>query len=294
MVQGTRDANEVINSPDIDVVVIATPSSSHFDLTKQALNAGKHCFVTKPLATTPEEALELVELADTVGRVLHVDHTFVYTPPVRKLKEILEDPEFGPINYIDSVRINLGLFQSDTNVVWNLAPHDLSILDYLIGRPPEAVAARSNAPLVGGHEHLAYISMFYPDGMIAHLHLNWLSPVKVRRTIIGGTQRMAIYDDMETVEKVKLFMRGVDIPEESKAPGNERLRSQLVQYRIGDVLSPFVENREGLAIECAEFLDAVTNGGSTITSGLAGYKVVQICEAIDRSLKADGRTFEVE
>ncbi len=293
MARGTGDADEIVDSADVDVVVVATPSSTHYGLVRKALQARKHVFVTKPLTIEPEAALELVELADKVGRLLHVDHTFVYTPPVRKLKDVLADPEFGPINYIDSVRINLGLFQTDTNVVWDLAPHDVAILDYLLARTPASVAATSNPPLVGEHEHLAYVSMMYGDGLMVHLHLNWLSPVKVRRMIVGGTQRMAIYDDMETVEKVKLYVRGIELPKPGAARANERMHKQLVQYRVGDVYSPFIENREALAIECAEFLEAVATGKPTITSGMAGYHVVRTCHAINESLKAGGRMIGV-
>lgn len=293
LARGTTDAREVIEATDVDVVVIATPSSTHYELARKALEAGKHVFVTKPLTVEPEESLKLIELADKAKRLLHVDHTFVYTPPVRKLKEVLDDPAFGPINYIDSVRINLGLFQVDTNVVWDLAPHDVSIIDYLLGRTPTSVSATSNPPLLDGHEHLAYVAMTYDNGLIAHLHINWLSPVKVRRMIVGGTQRMAIYDDMETVEKVKLYVRGVELPKSGEARPNDRMHKQLVQYRVGDVFSPFIENREALAIECAEFLEALAAGRPTITSGMSGYNVVRTCHAINESLKAGGRMIGV-
>lgn len=288
-VRTTKDANELINSPDIDVVVICTPPATHYDLAVRALEQGKHVYMAKPITLDPGEALKLAELADKKGKLLHVDHTFIYTPAVRKLKELLDDKDFGPLNYIDSVRINLGLFQQDTNVVWDLAPHDLSILDYLVGRSPHTVVAHTNAPLVNDYEHLAYVSMYYDQGLIANLHLNWLSPVKVRQTIFGGTKKMVIYDDMQNTEKVKVFSKGVEVHRST-----EETHADMVQYRIGDVYSPFVENHEALDIECKEFLEAVDTNGKTPTSGLSGYNVVRLVEAINKSMRSGGIPVEIE
>jgi predicted dehydrogenase len=285
----TSDSNEVISSRHTDVVVICTPPSSHFVLAKQALLAGKHVFLAKPTTLIPEESLELADIAESSGLLLHTDHTFVYSPPVRKVKEVMSDPGFGPLNYIDSVRINLGLFQSDTNVVWDLAPHDLSILNYLLDESPQMVVAQSNKPLINGNEHLAYVSLHYASGLIANLHLNWLSPVKVRKTIIGGTKKMVIYDDMESIEKVKVLSRGIDF---DNTTGTDTHRD-LVQYRIGDIYAPVVDTAEALDIQCREFLRAVQNGDSTHTSGIEGYKVVLLCDAINRSLKSGGHPIAV-
>lgn len=285
----TSDASEVITSRHTDVVVICTPPSSHFTLAKQALLAGKHVFLAKPTTLIPAESLELADIADASGLLLHTDHTFVYSPPVRKVKEVLSDPSFGPINYIDSVRINLGLFQSDTNVVWDLAPHDLSILNYFLDESPHTVVAQSNKPLINGNEHLAYVSLHYKSGLIANLHLNWLSPVKVRKTIIGGTKKMVIYDDMESIEKVKVLSRGIDF---DNTTGTDTHRD-LVQYRIGDIYAPVVETIEALDIQCREFLRAVEISGTTPTSGAEGYKVVVLCDAINKSLKSGGHPIEV-
>lgn len=287
-VRTTSDAIELIKSPDIDVVVICTPPATHYELAVCALEEGKHIFMAKPITLDSGEALKLTELAEKKGKLLHVDHTFVYTPAVRKLKEILDDPGFGPLNYIDSVRINLGLFQKDTNVVWDLAPHDLSILDYLVGRTPHSVIAQTNAPLVNEHEHLAYVSMHYDQGLIANLHLNWLSPVKVRQTIFGGTRKMIIFDDMQNTEKVKVFSKGVEVQRSA-----EETHADMVQYRIGDVYSPFVENHEALDIECKEFLEAVVSSGKTPTSGMAGYNVVRLVEAINKSMRSGGIPVEI-
>lgn len=288
-VRTTTDASELIKSPDIDIVVICTPPATHYDLAVSALKNGKHIYMAKPITLDSGEALKLAELAEKKGKLLHVDHTFVYTPAVRKLKEILDDPDFGPLNYIDSVRINLGLFQQDTNVVWDLAPHDLSILDYLVGRSPHTVVAHTNAPLVNGHEHLAYVSMHYDQGLIANMHLNWLSPVKVRQIIFGGTRKMIIFDDMQNTEKVKVFSKGVEVQHSS-----EETHADMVQYRIGDIYSPFVENHEALDIECKEFLEAVVSNGTTPTSGISGYNIVLLVEAINKSMRSGGIPIEIK
>ena len=289
-VEGSQDCADVLNDGAVETVVIATPTKTHFSLAKAALENDKHVFITKPLTSDPEEADILVALAKEKGRLLHLDHTFVYTPAVRKLKEVVSNPGFGPINYVDSTRINLGLFQRDTNVIWDLAPHDLAILNYLTGETPTHVRAYSNNPLVPPYEHLAYVSLDYPSGLLAHLHLNWLSPIKVRRMIVGGTKNMVIYDDADNAEKIKLFQKGIELVGSS----TEDLETKLVQYRTGDVMLPFIENREALLIECAEYIEAVTTGSSTITTGQVGADVVHICHALTESVRDNGKRIALQ
>ncbi len=286
--RGTRDARELITASDVDAVVICTPPETHYRLAARALEAGKHVFVAKPLATDPNDARRLVELAERKGRVLHVDHTFLYSMPVRKVKELISDAGFGALNYVEATRTNSGLFQPDINVVWDLAPHDASILNYLLERLPRTVVAHSNRPLVDGYQHLAYATLHYDDGLIAHLKLNWLSPFKSRRTVIGGTQSMVVYDESLEAEKVKLYRRG-----EGLKSFTDTMHKHLYQHRLGDIYAPFYENREPLAVECAEFAQAVMAGGATVTSGPLGYDVVRLVDAIDRSVKSGGREVEI-
>lgn len=284
--QGTRNASELIASTEVDVVVICTPPETHFELAKQALNAGKHVFVAKPLTFDPDESLRLVELADQKHLLLHVDHTFLYAIPVRKVKELMTDPTFGPVNYVEMARANTGLTQPGVNVVWDFAPHDVSILNYLLGRLPNTVVAQTNAPLIEGYEHLAYVTLHYDDGLLANLQLNWLSPLKVRRAIIGGSQNMIIYDESQEGEKVKLYKQG------GLKQFSDSMQKNLYQHRLGDIYAPFYENREPLGLECEEFLAAVMNGGKTISCGMDAYDVVRLVAAIDQSLKSGGRPVE--
>jgi predicted dehydrogenase len=284
------DYKVALNDPNVDIVVVSTPSHTHYALCAEALASGKHIFVTKPTTLVASQAKELASTAEKRGLLLHTDHTFLYSSAVRKLLEIVRSSDFGEINYIDSVRINLGLFQADTNVIWDLAPHDISILNFMMDELPSRVVAQSNAPLINGHEHLAYISMHYPSGTIANLHINWLSPVKVRRTIIGGTKKMAIYDDVEPTEKIRVYSKSVEYSQGDAELKNRR----MIQYRVGDVSIPFLDNTEALDLECREFLDAVSRGAQTISSGATGYDVVKICESIDESLKAGGQPVEIQ
>lgn len=282
-VRGTRDASELIASTDVDAVVVCTPPETHFELTAQALNAGKHVFVAKPLTFDPGDALKLVELADQKERLLHVDHTFLYANPVRKVRELISDPTFGPVNYVEMTRTNTGLIQPGVNVVWDFAPHDVSILNYLLERLPNTIVARTNSPLLDGYEHLAYVTLHYDDGLIAQMQLNWLSPLKVRRAIVGGSQNIVVYDESQEGEKVKLFRQG------GLRGFSDSMRKNLYQHRMGDIYAPFFENREPLSVECEEFIDAAMNGGKTLSSGAVAYDVVRLVDAIDQSLKSGGR-----
>jgi len=281
----TEDPAALVASPEIKLVVIATPSFTHYELAKAALEAGKHVLVMKPLTTTVADGEELVELASRQGLVLGVDHTFVYTGAVTKIKSYIAGGELGDIFYIDSVRINLGLFQSDVNVVWDLAPHDVSIIDYLLdGELPHEVAAVGARHAGSPKENIAYVTMRYGDRVLAHVHVNWLAPAKVRRTIVGGARRMIIYDDVEPSEKVRVYDKGVTIsPDQSNGP-----YALLVNYRSGDMHAPQLDNREALAHEAEHVLECIRTGGVPRADGQAGLRVVRILEAAQRSINQGG------
>ncbi len=260
-----------------DAVMIATPVATHYSFAKAALQAGKHVVVAKPLAATLEQAEELAALALENGVVLLVDHTFVYTGAIRRIKELL--PDLGDLLYLDSVRVNLGLFQHDADVLWDLAPHDLSILDYLIPFDPEAVSAVGADRAGTGHADVAYLTVFYDSGLIAHVHVNWLSPVKVRRILIGGTRKMVVYDDAEPSEKVRVYDSGVNVD----------ARAAMIDYRVGDCWSPKLDIREALAVELDHFVSCVENDDlCPVTDGASGVRVVRMLEAASRSLAAGG------
>jgi predicted dehydrogenase len=282
-IETNGDPNEVIDRPDIDIVVIATPVSTHYELAKRALNAGKHCFIEKPMTASTTEAEELIELSSQKKLTLFVDHTFIYTGAVRKMKEIITSGRLGQIYYFDSVRINLGLFQHDVNVVWDLAPHDLSIMDYLIDEPPVAVSALGSCHVGNDLEDIAYLTLEFQNNLIAHFHVNWLAPMKIRKTLIGGTRSMIVYDDTETSEKVKVYDKGIDVTT------REGVYNTLVQYRTGDMLSPRIDQEEALSVGTRHFLDCVSNGLRPTTDGEAGLNVVRILEASDASMRDHGR-----
>ncbi len=266
---------------DVQAVAIATPVSTHFQLGIKALEAGKHLLLEKPMAESSEQCAQLIDRAASKKLVLMVDHTFVYTGAVRKIKELIDDGRLGEIMYFDSVRVNLGLFQHDTNVVWDLAPHDLSIMDYLIGLDPVGVSAIGSKHF-SDKEDIAYITVRYSSQLLAHFHVNWMSPVKVRKILIGGSKLMAVYDDMEPSEKVKVYDKGVDIKE------RESIYKVLVEYRTGDMWAPKIDQNEALALMTNEFLDAINDGKRPITDGRAGMKVVKILEAAQESLRQGG------
>lgn len=271
-------------SGDVDLVVIATPSGSHFELAKLAIAQGKHVLIMKPLTTRADHAEELIHVAERAGVMLAVDHTFVYTGAVRKMRELVESGSVGDIFYIDSVRINLGLFQSDVNVVWDLAPHDVSIIDFVMGgKHATSVSAVGGCHAGSRHENIAYVTMRYSPDVLAHIHVNWLAPAKVRRTIVGGSKSMVIYDDMEPSEKLKVYDKGVSI-----SPGSRPadVYSQLVSYRSGDMYAPRVETREALATEAEHLIQCIRTGSTPIADGRAGLRVVQILEAAQRSLES--------
>ena len=284
----TTDHRELMADPAVDALVIATPVSTHFDLALAALQAGKHVLVEKPLTATSDQALRLIEEADRRQRVLMVDHTFVYTGAVRKIKELVDDGHLGRLYYYDSVRVNLGLFQHDVNVLWDLAVHDLSIMDYVLGRQPRAVAATGMAHVPGRPEDVAYLTCFFDDNLIAHFHVNWLAPVKIRRTLIGGDQRMIVYDDLEPSEKIKIYDKGITL-----SSGPEGVYEMLVGYRTGDMWAPQLNTSEALRVEALHFLECVSQGKRPLTDGQVGLNVVRVLEAATRSLEQYGRPLEL-
>jgi predicted dehydrogenase len=278
----TSDSNELIKDPDIDVVAIATPVFTHYELAKKALNEGKNVFVEKPFTYTSAEAEELIELAEKKNLKIMVDHTFLYTGAVRKIKQLVEDHVLGDIFYYDSIRVNLGLFQHDINVVWDLAPHDISIMEYVINEKPQAVVATGAEHFDRGLEDVAYLTIYFTKNIIGHINVNWLSPVKVRTTLIGGQKKMIVWNDLEPDEKIKIYDKGVQVKT------REGMYNLLVAYRSGDIWTPRVEQTEALKLMVDKFIDYISNGGRIINDGPAGMRVVRLLEACNKSLKNKG------
>jgi predicted dehydrogenase len=278
----TTDANEIIKSPNIDLVAVVTPVWTHFELAKAALENGKHIFVEKPFTCSVLQAEELIELADRKNLKIMVDHTFLFTGAVKKIRQLVDEGALGDLYYYDSLRVNLGLFQHDVNVIWDLAPHDLSIMDYLIQAKPEAVVATGERHL-NGVEDVAFITVYFPKHIIAHVNVNWLSPVKVRTTLLGGEKKMLVWNDLEADEKIKVYDKGV-----SMSTNPSSLHRLLVSYRSGDMWSPQVEAVEALRAETAYFLQCVNENKTPFNDGVAGLRVVRILEAADRSVRNRG------
>ena len=274
----TADASEVLESPEIDVVAVITPVWSHYELAKAALNNGKHVFVEKPFTCNSWQAEELIELADRKGLKIMVDHTFLFTGAVRKIRQLVDDGSLGDLYYYDSLRVNLGLFQHDVNVIWDLAPHDLSIMDYIIQDNPEAIVATGESHL-NGHEDVAFITLYFPRNIIAHVNVNWLSPVKVRTTLIGGEKKMLVWNDLEADEKIKIYDKGVSIK------NRENLHQLLVSYRSGDMWAPQVEQVEALKAELTYFHQCITQNVTPLNDGMAGLRVVKMLEAAAQSIR---------
>ena len=277
----TSEVSEVIRSPNIDAIAIVTPVWTHFDLAKAALENGKHVFVEKPFTSNSAQGEELIDLASRKNLTIMVDHTFLFTSAVTKLSHLIEDGTLGKLYYYDSTRVNLGLFQHDINVLWDLAPHDLSIMDYLIKATPEAVLATGQNHL-NSHEDVAYMTLYFPQKIIAHINVNWLSPVKVRTTLIGGEKRMVVWNDLEADEKVKLYDRGVDVT------SREGVYELLMNYRSGDMWAPQLEQVEALRQELEYFVQCVSSGQKALNDGCAGLRVVKMLEAASQSLSKRG------
>lgn len=284
-VEPIGDFDELLSRKDIDAVAIATPVGTHAPLSIAAMRAGKHVLVEKPLASSVRDAEEMVKVATDLRRTLMVDHTFIYGSPVRKMKELVASGEVGDIYFIDSVRINLGLFQHDVNVVWDLAPHDLSIMDHLVGRLPKSLSVFGSCHTGSRSEleDVAYMNLDFGDGLMASFHVNWLSPVKVRHFIVGGSKKSVVFNDLENAEKIKVYDRGVTLSQEVEAR-----RGVLVGYRTGDVWSPHLDSSEPLQAMVRHFAECIRDGKQPMSDGNSGLRVVRILEAAQRSIKAQG------
>ncbi len=273
----------LIADPAVDAVAIATPVHAHYEIALAALLAGKHALVEKPMTQTRHEAETLIEAAAKRSLTLMVDHTFVYTGAVQKLRDLVTSGDLGQIYYYDSTRINLGLFQSDVNVVWDLAVHDLSILEFILGEAPTLVSANGMSHVSGSPENMAHVTLYFGTGAIAHLSVNWLAPVKVRQTLVGGSKKMVIYDDMEPSEKIKVYDRGINV-----SVSAEEIQRIRVGYRIGDMWAPRLSMREALATEAEHFAACINGGATPMTDGLAGLRVVETLEAASESMRRRG------
>jgi predicted dehydrogenase len=280
-VRVTSDAAELMSSKDLDAIAVITPVWTHYELTKAALEHGKHVFVEKPFTSNSAQAEELINLAAKKNLKIMVDHTFLFTGAVNKIRQLLKEGTLGNLYYYDSTRVNLGLFQHDVNVIWDLAPHDLSIIDHLIEETPEAVVATGQTHL-NGFEDVAFITLYFPNKIIAHINVNWLSPVKVRTTLIGGEKKMLVWNDLEADEKIKIYDKGIDVTSQ------QGLYNLLVNYRSGDMWSPQVDRIEALSHELAYFVDCVTHDKVPFNDGAAGLRVVKMLEAADESLRKRG------
>jgi predicted dehydrogenase len=277
-VRATTNSEDILNAADIDAVAVITPVWTHFDLAKKALLNGKHVFVEKPFTTTAAQAEELVELAAARNLQIMVDHAFLFTGSVRKIRELMDNGDLGKIYYYDSTRVNLGLFQHDVDVLWDLAPHDLSIIDYLVGKKSEAVVASGESHTSSGLVDVAYMTIYYPDNVIAHINVNWLSPVKVRMTLIGGEKKMIVWNDLVNDEKLRVYDRGINVTTQ------EGVNALKVGYRSGDMWAPKVEATEALKMELGYFVQCIDKGERPINDGLAGLSVVRMLEAAQESL----------
>jgi len=277
----TTDWTALAHAADVDAIAIVTPVSTHFGLAKTALENGKHIFVEKPFTATSEQAEELIELAERKNLQIMVDHTFLFSGAVRKIKQLIDEGEIGNIYYYDSMRVNLGLFQHDVNVIWDLAPHDISIMDYVIKAKPEAIVA-TGKDHYGEHEYVAYVTFYFTDNIIAHLNVNWLSPVKVRTTLIGGEKKMLVWNDLHADDKLRVYDKGVNIQ------GREGVYDLLVSYRSGDMWAPRLDQTEALKLETEYFIECVMSGQTPFNDGKSGYRVVKMLETAHKSLRKRG------
>jgi len=282
----TNKWEEIVSNHGLDLVAISTPVATHFQLAKQALENGKHVWVEKPFTLNSKEAETLIDLAEKKNLKIFVDHTFIYTGAVRKIKEIVDKKILGNIMYFDSVRINLGLFQHDVNVIWDLACHDFSIMDYLLGKKIIGITSNGIANYYE-HENIAHIAVYFEDNCFAHVHVNWTSPVKIRRVLIGGQKKMLVWDDMLPTEKIKVYDSGVDVQ------STEDVHRMLVQYRTGDMYSPKVNETEALSLAVSEFIAAINENRRPLTNGEDGLRVVKILEAAEDSIKNKGKFIEL-
>lgn len=280
----TSDFHDLLTNPAIDAIAIATPTRTHYDLALAALKAGKHVFVEKPLAPTAEQVRSLIDEANRRNLILMVDHTFLYTPAVQKIRELVRTGELGEIYYYDSIRSSLGLFQSDVNVIWDLAVHDISIINYIIKEKPVSVSATASRHVDGSPENMAHITLFFDSKCVAHVSVNWLSPIKVRQTFIGGSRTMIVYDDVEPTEKIKVYDKGIILN-----PSSENTHELKIGYRAGDMWAPHISTAEALQTEIEHFADCIINNKVPISSATSGLEIVEILEAASRSITEQGR-----
>jgi predicted dehydrogenase len=280
-------ATEMINSPNVDAIAVVTPVSTHFDLAKKALLGGKHVFVEKPFTATVDQAQELIDVAQKKNLQIMVDHTFLFTGAVRKIKEMIQGEMLGTIYYYDSTRLNLGLFQHDVNVIWDLAPHDFSIMLHVLEERPVAVSA-CGAKHINEIINVAYVTVHFDSPLIAHFNVNWLSPVKVRNTLIGGEKKMLLWNDVIADDKIKVYDKGVEVKDK------EDINKLLVSYRSGDMYSPKLDQREALSLECEYFLECLEKNKKPINDGQIGLEVVKLLTACDESLNNGGKQVKLK
>ena len=286
----TPDFDDLIKGSETDVIAIATPLSTHFELAKAALESGRHVLIEKPMAATPDEALRLIEIAEKHNRVLMVDHTFVYSEPVKQTRNYVQSGDIGENFYFDSVRVNLGLFQHDTNVIYDLAVHDLSIMDFVLGKTPSSVSATGARHFPDQTENVAFLSFMFEDSnLISHIHVNWLAPVKMRRTLIGGSRKMVIYDDLEPSEKIKLYDKGVELVDTP-----DDIKKLMLSYRVGDLWVPNVEHSEPLQNMVQHFLACIRDNETPVTNGEVGLRIVRYLDAANQSLRLNGTPVSIE
>ena len=283
----TDNYDDLING-DLDIIAIATPVDTHHNLAEKALKSGKHIWVEKPFTSSSAQGENLIEIAESKNLKIFVDHTFIYTGAVRKMKELVDNKELGKILHFDSVRINLGLFQRDINVIWDLAPHDLSIMNYVISEHKVSAVSAHGIANYNGKENIAHISVYFEDNCFAHFHVNWTSPVKIRKMIVGGNKKMLVFDDMENFEKIKVYDAGIEMKSAAS------IHEALVQYRIGDMYSPKITQTEALTVGVDEFISAINENRLPLTSGQDGLDVVRILEATDISIKNRGELVDLK
>ncbi|HMA77267.1 MAG TPA: Gfo/Idh/MocA family oxidoreductase [Candidatus Krumholzibacteriaceae bacterium] len=288
-IETTKDYRDIINDSEIDAVVVATPVSTHFKLAEEALNSGKHVFCEKPLTNKIEEGIRLIKLADEKELTLLVGHTFVYTAAVNKMKEVIESGELGEIYYLSSSRLNLGLFQKDINVIWDLAPHDISIINYILGDSPVSVSSSGFSYIRSGIEDVGFMTLRYPGSIVANLHVSWLNPNKIRKTTVVGSKKMLVYDDISSLEKIRIYDKGVDV-----IPHYDTFGEFHLSYRYGDIDIPKLIDKEPLKIECQHFLDCIRKKDNPLSSGRDGLEVMLVLNSAGRSMRQQNREVEIE
>ncbi len=287
-IKTTQNYSEVVNHGDLDLIAVCTPVDTHFKITKHALEAGKHVLIEKPMTSSSRQADELIDLAEKKDLKIFIDHTFVFTGAVQKIKQLVRGRELGDIYYFDSVRINLGLFQHDVNVLWDLAPHDISIMQYILDKQPVSVVATGADHTGTGLENVAYLTIYFEDNLIAHFHTNWLSPVKIRQTLIAGSKKMVVWDDNQPSEKIRIYDKGIEILDKP-----DEVYHMLVQYRTGDMYSPKISDREALATQVEHIVNCLNDQETPMADGHAGRSVIRILEAAQESIKNRGKEIEI-